>query len=150
MFDDYDTVEIFNAKKPYLALESQARAVLVLLGFKGVKDFAKRAAVNHETAGALLGTIHIKHRKHGFVVLQVHEALHCAWMDRRARMTPGTKAFVKEWAKKWKKNVLENVLGFESPGKIKSDDLAHVKDRERKRRPVRASVEKALNALKWE
>ncbi len=127
-----------------------SRAVLLLLGFEGIQDFARRSDVNHETVGALLGTVKSRFRQQHLIVVKTHEALHTAYMEVKSEMDRPTRAFICAWAKRWQKEVLETRLFVESPGKQKVDPSPSVlMDRKRLQKKVRAAVELAFLALEW-
>lgn len=133
------------------AKETEARAVMVILGFKGVNDFAARAGVNHETAANLLGTSDARYgRKRHRIVIQVHEALHTAYLDCKAELGSGTRAFVRDWAKRWKKFVLAEKLWLESPGKQRVQHGDAVRQRELLQSKVKAEVVKVFSDLRWD
>ncbi len=128
----------------------EARAILILLGFDGAQNFARISGVNHETAAAILGTCHMKHRKHHYNLIAVHEGLHTAYMERRADLNAATRRYICDWARRWQKDVVENKLLIESKGKIKADASKSVeRDRKRKRKIVRDGVWTAFKALEW-
>ncbi len=145
-----DELKLFNDKKPYGANQSLAKAVLMVLGYRGVWDFAKRSCINHQTAGAVLGTCELNGLKHGNNLIKVHEALHSAYMEKRPSLRPGERRFVTEWAKRWRKNIFTGMLWTESPWKLKDETEVRRKDRERKRVAIKASIERSLFGLKWE
>lgn len=135
--------------KIYHALATESRAVLVMLGFRGVSDFARRTGINHMTAGALLGTNQSEWRKRPPIVVQTAEALHSAYMDERATMTKPMRAFVKDWFRRWKKRAME-LLYVKTTFRELSEDQPRVKDRERKRKRVRDAVILAMKRFNWE
>lgn len=145
-----DEPKIFHVKERYVAMASEARGILILLGFDGVWDFAKRAGINHDTAGQLLGTVKVKHKKKHNLVVQAHEALHSAYMQHRAVMSSPKLAYIKDWVKRWKQWVLDEVLWLESPGRVVKKKYVY-QDRQvaKRRAAIKAGVEQALNALEW-
>ncbi len=71
-------MEVFDTKKPYRSYAAEGHAVLALLGIGTIRDFAQLAAINHETAGALLGITNLRFRKKHHILIRAHEALHSA------------------------------------------------------------------------
>ena len=137
--------------KNLCAMESEARGILILLGYDGVWDYAKRAGINHGTAGELLGTVRLKNRKKHNLVVKAHEALHSAYMDGRAEMSKAKRAYIRDWVKRWRKWVIAEALWLTSAGKVVDDkSLSEERRRLRKQQEVRAGVELAMAALKWE
>lgn len=146
MDDDQIFRQRVNQKIPY----SEARAIMVLLGFDGVNDFAARSGINHETAGAILGTCKPRYKKHHYNIVTVNESLHTAYMERREELTAATRRYICDWAKRWKKHVIENVLFVESEGKLKEDiGRQGLRQRMMLRKKVRAGVLAAFAALEW-
>jgi hypothetical protein len=145
-----DEPKIFHGKK-YIAMASEARGVLILLGFDGVRDFAQRAGVNHETAGQLLGTVKLKyHKKHGLLV-RAHEALHTAYVERREQMSRPMRNYVRDWAKRWRLFALDEVLWLRSPGRGGAHKYpSEAKRMKQRREAIKLGVQQALEALKWE
>lgn len=135
-----------NQKQPFC----EARAILVLLGFDGANDFAARSGMNHETAAAIIGTCKLKHRKHHYNIVTVHEALHTAYVEQKENLTGPTRKYICDWAKRWKKHVIENVLMTESEGKINNDtDRQGIRKRLVMRKKTESGVLAAFAALEW-
>lgn len=137
------------------SLATVSRCVLIVLGFNGVNDFAKRAGMGPETAGHLLrtapGELKRNWKKRHRTIIQAYEALHSAYLDRRERMTPATRAFVIDFIQAWQRWVLSDMLWLESPGKQKQNNNKYsvaqvVKNRER----VKASVIAVFDGAEWE
>lgn len=128
----------------------ETRAVLQFLGFNGVQEFAKHCGMNRETASAILGLSAATYHKRHYVVIAIHEALHTAYVERRAKLNRMARGCVTDWAKRWKFEAMSEHLFVESAGKIREDATpVMVKDRMRKRKKVRESVLAAFNALEW-
>ncbi len=138
--------ELYETKKVFPALVSESRSILVLLGFNGIRDFAKKSGLNHETVGVVLGTCVGRYQKHYPVIIQAHEALHSAYLDRREMLNKATRSYIKDWVKRWKKFAVETIHQSESPGKQTKNTL----DAQRKRAKVKAALKQTLDALKWE
>ncbi len=143
--DKIFTPRVYNKLKP-----NGSRAVLILLGFSGIQEFARHAGVNHETAGAILGTCVLKYHKQHYVLITVHEALHTAYMDKKNDLDRPARAFICLWAKRWQKESIRDRLFVESAGKIKEEiSPVILKDRKRKRKKVLDSVLAAFKSLEW-
>lgn len=144
-------MEVFTHKQKHHAYEREAYAVLTLLGIGGVTAFAKLSAINHQTAGELLGIYKQKYRKRHHVLIQAHEALHSAYMDCREELSKPTRNFLRDWVKRWRVTVLEHVLWSESPGKAKPETTSPGEKRRqiRRRAAIKAAVKQALDSLQW-
>src|SRR6187402_3814110 len=66
----------------------EARAVIDLIGFTGLKHFAKTARLNHVTAAELLGIQKMKYHKHHYNLIIAHETLNTAYHENRSIMSP--------------------------------------------------------------
>ncbi len=141
---------IYNTKKLYLGRVSEARCILVLLGFDGVLDFSKKTGINHQTAGEIVGTVVQKYNKHYPVIIQAHEALNSAYLDRRAMLSKAARAYIKDWVKRWKKFVLDTLVHNESIGKTRIDSKeVNRKQAADRRKKVKAALKFTLDSLKW-
>lgn len=150
IYGDQDSVD--RAQKRNMAPHNnECKAVLILLGFTSLKDFSAKAGVNHETAGALLGSVRLRYKKHHFTVIQVHSALHAAYVEQRESLSRGARAFLKDWVKDLKKRSVNEILQLKSPGKITGTaSRESIIQRDQKREKVKASVKSHLDALRWE
>lgn len=146
-----DVPDLFNIKEKYAAMASEARGVLILLGFDGVRDFSKRSGLNHETAGQILGTVKLKHQKNHHLIVRVNEALHTAYMEQRKAMAKPKRAYIVDWAKRWQRWAVDEILRLQSPGKVKNaQDTQEGRRNKKRQEAVKAGVLQALSALKWE
>lgn len=147
-----DAPKIFNTTEKYVAMDSEARCILILMGFDGVRDFSKRSGINHDTAGQILGTVKLKQRKNYPLIVRTNETLHTAYMEQRATMPRTKRAYVVDWVKRWQKRVVEEVLRLDSPGKCKGPGgTARCAQQTGKRQAaIKAGVVLALDVLKWE
>lgn len=144
-----DDNKIFRTRVNKKLPPAESKAILWIFGFEGVLDFSKRAGINHETAGALLGTIEKRTHKHHYTLIAANEALHTAYIEVREQLSKPTRRYVCDWAKRWQKDVVQNKLMIESLGKISGNTPAMIKDRNRKRKKVLAGVLTAFKSLEW-
>lgn len=146
-----DEPKIFHVKGRYAAMSSDARGILILLGFDGVRDFSKRTGISRHTAGQILGTVKLKNKHNYNVIVRCHEALHTAYMEQRATMVRPTRAYIVDWVKRWQKWVVGEILRLENPGKIKAPaDSADGRATIRRRAGIKAGVVQAFEVLQWE
>lgn len=143
-----DDDKIFRVKKNFKKT-GEARAVLSILGFDGVRDFASRTGINHDTAGVLLSEGMPRHKKHHYVLIAANEALHTAFIERRSELRPAARKYVCDWAKCWQKDALKNKLEIERVGSEKPSTVTMIKDRKRKRKKVMDGIRAAFNSLEW-
>ncbi len=144
----FDSDKIFKTRVNKKSPNCEAWSVLVLLGFSGVNDFAKAAGINHETAGAILGTRASAHGKHHYKMIATNEALHTAFMERRGSLNRAARAYVCDWAKRWQRSIIKELMT--SPGKTKEDaDRILIRQRNRLREKVKNSVLASFGALEW-
>ncbi len=124
--------------------------MLSLLGIGTIRNYAQLAAINHQTAGELLGLFAMKYRKKHHILIRAHEALHTAYAERRLEMSRATRAFVKDWARRWQKNALSELLWLTSPGRTK-DTTSKVDQKRVKLRQegIRRAVKEAFESLEW-
>lgn len=153
----YAGIPLMLEPKPH-ALATVSRCCLILLGFKGVRDFAKRAGVGHDTAGHALCTSpggdaegRKYWKKRHRMIVQVYEALYSAYVDRRDRMTPAIRAFVIDFIQSWQEWVLSEKLWIEAPGRMNKLGVSKhsARQRDKKRAQVRASVKAVFDAADW-
>ena len=133
------------------AMASEARGILILLSFGGIWDFAKRAGINHETAGQLLGTVKAKGKKNYGLVVRCHEALHSAYVEHYAEMSRPKRNYIKDWVKHWKKRVVAEQLRLTSTSRVAEKQDPYQDQKMVKRHTaVKAGVVQAMDSLKWE
>lgn len=140
-----------KAKAKWTAMSSEARGILILLGFDGVWDYAKRTGINHETAGSLIGTIAPRFRKKHNIIVLAHEALHTAYMEHRSQMSRPMRNYIKDWVKRWQKYLVNDMLWLTSPGRVLHTKYSgQAKQMKKRQAGIKAGVIQAIGALKWE
>ncbi len=145
-----DDDEVFKVRLKDYNLTSEARAILVILGFEGIRDFAKRAGVNHQTVADALGTrVKQKVKNHHYNLVAINEALHTAYIDRKPVLTRATRAYVCDWAKRWHRDAIQNRLHIENP--LRRNEVARYSDysRKYKQEKTKAGVLAAFKSLEW-
>ncbi len=145
-----DDDQIFKTRLNNRNPTCEARAVLVLLGFEGVLDFARRTGINHETAGTVLGTIKkAKHKKHHYILVTANEALHTAFIERKQVLTRAARAYVCDWIKRWHKESLSGRLFVEAAARQSTVRKGSNQSRAYKQEKTKAGVMTAFKSLEW-
>ncbi len=143
--------QIFNEKTRYRTYETEAKAMLILLGFGTVVEFGHQSGTSHMTAGEIIGTFTLNRRKQHDILIRAHETLHSAYVLRKADMPKAMRRYVCDWAKRWRKFAVNDLLWLESPGKTLETTGAVERKRTKGRRAaVKLAVMQAFEALKWE
>ena len=117
----------------------------MLLGFRGVVDFAAQAGIGHGTATSLL--YNPKHGHRFASVIRVYSALHAAYHEVPA--TAAQRALIKDFTRRWVAMAMERVV-FEVPLAWKDVSPRERRARLRRERRVRAAAWTAIKSLKWE
>ena len=141
MPDTSDTPRVIHASW------SEARAVLVLLGFHGVLDFSKRAGINHGTASSLLYKMTGNH--HFPSVMKAYSAMHEAYQERKATASKAQREYIKDFAARWLSQAMDDVE-FEVPAAWRTKEKEYEVQRLRRQDKVRAAAWLAVKSLKWE
>ena len=139
-------MEVYEKTRTKSAMVSEPRCILVLLGFNGVRDFAKKIGMNHQTASGIIGASLFKNRAQHTVIIKAMEALNSAYLNRRGILNRAAKAYIKDWIKRWKKFAIDTLLFSISHGKTTVGSKQAEKTRER----VKVALKQALDAFKWE
>jgi len=139
-------MEVYDKTRIKPAMVSEPRCILVLLGFNGVRDFAKKVGMNHQTASGIIGASLFKNRAQYTLIIKAMEAMNSAYLNRRVILNRAARAYIKDWVKRWKKFALDTLLFNVSHGKVKNES----RQTERARERTKAELKKVLDAFKWE
>lgn len=131
------------------AIGSKERMVLALLGIGGITPLAKLAGVNHETAGAILGTLHRRWKARPASIARVHQTLHAAYNERRAELSKAERKLLIDWQARWKNSVMRERLAYTSEGRIKDPSPSEQRRTQRKHERLREAMRATLDALVW-
>ena len=129
---------------PYPAYATESRSVIALLGFGGISDFARRAAINHLTAAELLGTMVLRRGKHPAQIVRAWSAATEAWVDRRPYLNAAQRKHVLDWMRRWRQRMLS--ASVIEHAELRTTSKYELLRRERRKKNRMKALEAALVA----
>lgn len=130
------------AVNPYAAYATESRAVIVLLGFTGIQDFARRAAINHLTTAELLGTMTLRRGKHPAQIVRAWGAATEAYADHRAILNASQRKHVLDWLKRWRQRLLS--ASVIEHAELRTTEKYELRRRDRRKLVKKLALEAAL------
>lgn len=125
---------------------TETRAVLAVLGFRSVRDFAIHVPMSPVTCITLL----CETGKHVtfLTAMRAFQALHGRFNDVKANLTKSQRSFVASWAKRWAKEAMGKIhreRHMPRPQKNKHE----VRRTKRRRSAIREMQARAFASLSW-